>query len=88
MMHILHNYALRCSRCICKGMIHSNALMTAGQVVEGRGGEDLEGDGVHSAICHAKLLGQTEGGAQIGSIEGRSSYNGFISIQMPAINSD
>lgn len=52
------------------------------------GGVDLEGDGVYSAICHAELLGQAEGGAQVGSIEGPSSYYGFISIQMPVIHSN
>lgn len=51
----------------------------------GEGGCDLEGDGVDSAVCHAKLLGQAEGGAQVGSIEGCPSHYGLISVQMPAL---
>ena len=69
----------------CSSRCNSNRRSGFHSVIAREG--DLESDWVQGTICHAKLLGQAEGGAQVGSIEGSSSHYGLISVQMPAVHS-
>ena len=64
-------------------LVQCGRFIRAWNVKEACGYMYLEGDWIDNAVGHAELPVQAEGGAQVGSIQCCTTYNGLIRIQMP-----